>query len=84
MFPHPHLRVGSDQTLFLMLLTTFATAAIFVLTYAGVLLGRIPSLRLDRSGIALSGAALMFAVGTLIWNLWNSSWIEAGRCRFLF
>ena len=84
MLPHPHLRVGSDQTLFLMLLTTFATAAIFVLTYAGVLLGRIPSLRLDRSGIALSGAALMFAVGTLIWNLWNSSWIEAGRCRFLF
>jgi hypothetical protein len=31
-----------------MLLTTFATAAIFVLTYAGVLLGRIPGLRLDR------------------------------------
>jgi hypothetical protein len=39
---------------------------------------------LDRSGIALSGAALMLAIGTLIWNLWNSSWIEAGRCRFLF
>jgi hypothetical protein len=38
----------------------------------------------DRSGIPLSGAALMVAVGTLIWNLWNSSWIEAGRCRFLF
>jgi hypothetical protein len=52
--------------LFLMLLTTFATAAIFVLTGAGVLLGRIPGLRLDRSGIALSGAALMLAVGTLI------------------
>ena len=66
----------------LMSLTTFATAAIFVLAYAGVLLGRIPSLRLYRSGIALSGAALMF--GRLIWNLWNSSWIEAGRCRFLF
>jgi len=65
MFLHPHLRVGSDQTLFLMSLTTFATAEI-VLTYAGVLLGRIPSLRLDRSGIALSGAALMFAVGALI------------------
>jgi NADPH-dependent 7-cyano-7-deazaguanine reductase QueF-like protein len=65
-------------------LRLFAAAAIFVLTYAGVLLGRIPSLRLDRSGIALSGAALMFAVGTLIWNLWNSSWIDAGGCRFLF
>ena len=70
--------------LFLMLLTTFATAAIFVLTYAGVLLGRIPSLRLDRSGIALSGAALMLAIDTLIWNGWNSSCIEAGRCRSLF
>ena len=84
MFPHPHLRVGSDQTLFLMLLTTFATAAIFVLTYAGVFLGCIPGLRLDRSGIALGGTALMLAIGTLIWNLWNSGWIEAGRCRFLF
>jgi len=84
MFPHPHLRVGSDQTLFLMSLTSFATAAIFVLAYAGVFLGCIPGLRLDRSGIALSGAALMSAIGTLIWNLWNSSWIEAGRCRFLF
>jgi hypothetical protein len=67
-----------------MSLTTFATAAIFVMTYAGVLLGRIPNLPLDRSGIALSGAALMFAVGTLVWSLWNCSWIEAGRCRFLF
>ena len=84
MFPHPHLRVGSDQTLFLMSLTSFATAAIFVLTYAGVFLGCIPGLRLGRSGIALSGAALMSAIGTLIWNLWNPSWIEAGRCRFLF
>jgi len=48
----------------MMSLTTFATAAIFVLTYAGVALGRIPGLRLDRAGIALSGAALMLAVGT--------------------
>jgi Na+/H+ antiporter NhaD/arsenite permease-like protein len=45
--------------------TTFATAAIFILTYAGVALGRIPGLRLDRAGIALSGAAMMLAVGTL-------------------
>jgi hypothetical protein len=28
-----------------------------------------PAYRLDRSGIALSGPALMFAVGALIWNL---------------
>lgn len=45
--------------------TTLATAAIFILTYAGMALGRIPGLRLDRAGIALSGAALMLAVGTL-------------------
>src|SRR5580700_11642526 len=46
-------------------LTTLATAAIFVLTYAGVALGRIPGLRLDRAGVALTGAAMMMAVGAL-------------------
>ncbi len=44
---------------------TIATAVIFVLTYAGVSLGRIPGLRLDRAGIALTGAALMMAVGAI-------------------
>src|SRR5437660_9706322 len=46
-------------------LTVLATAAIFILTYAGVALGRIPGLRLDRAGIALTGAALMMAVGAI-------------------
>jgi Na+/H+ antiporter NhaD/arsenite permease-like protein len=46
-------------------LTTPATAAIFILTYAGVALGRIPGLRLDRAGVALTGAAMMMAVGAL-------------------
>jgi Na+/H+ antiporter NhaD/arsenite permease-like protein len=41
---------------------TIATAIIFVLTYAGISLGRIPGFRLDRAGIALTGAALMMAV----------------------
>ncbi len=45
--------------------TQLATAAIFALTYAGVALGRIPGLRLDRAGVALTGAALMLAVGAL-------------------
>jgi len=45
--------------------TTFATAAIFILTYAGVALGRIPGFRLDRAGIALTGAALMMTVGAI-------------------
>src|ERR1700680_4171523 len=44
---------------------TLATAAIFILTYAGVALGRIPGLRLDRAGFALTGAAFMMAVGAL-------------------
>src|ERR1700736_69418 len=46
-------------------LTTLATAAIFILTYAGVTLGRMPALRLDRAGVALTGAAMMMAVGAL-------------------
>ena len=32
--------------------TSTAMGIIFVLTYAGVALGRIPGLRLDRAGIA--------------------------------
>jgi Na+/H+ antiporter NhaD/arsenite permease-like protein len=44
---------------------TFATGAIFIFTYAGVALGRIPGLRLDRAGIALTGAALMMAIGAI-------------------
>ena len=31
------------------------TAIIFILTYAGISLGRIPGLRLDRAGIAPPG-----------------------------
>jgi Na+/H+ antiporter NhaD/arsenite permease-like protein len=42
-----------------------ATATIFIVTYAGVALGRFPGLRLDRAGIALVGAVLIVAVGAL-------------------
>ena len=45
--------------------TAIATAIIFILTYAGISLGRIPGLRLDRAGIALTGATLMMAVGAI-------------------
>jgi Na+/H+ antiporter NhaD/arsenite permease-like protein len=41
------------------------TAVIFIVTYAGVALGRVPGLRLDRAGIALVGAVLMVAIGAL-------------------
>ena len=44
---------------------TVVTAIIFVLTYGGISLGRIPGLRLDRAGIALTGGALMMAVGAI-------------------
>jgi hypothetical protein len=44
---------------------TIATAIVFLLTYGGIALGRIPGFRLDRAGIALTGAALMMAIGAL-------------------
>ncbi|TRC96776.1 anion transporter [Mesorhizobium sp. WSM4303] len=42
-----------------------AALLILILTYAGVAIGRIPGLRLDRAGIALLGGAAMIAIGTL-------------------
>jgi Na+/H+ antiporter NhaD/arsenite permease-like protein len=41
------------------------TSIVFILTYAGLALGKIPGLRMDRAGIALVGAALMLVTGTL-------------------
>ena len=38
---------------------------VFVLTYAGVAMGRVPGLLLDRTGIALLGAIAMVAGGVL-------------------
>jgi len=38
-----------------MTLTGAAALLILILTYAGVAIGRIPGLRLDRAGIARSG-----------------------------
>jgi Na+/H+ antiporter NhaD/arsenite permease-like protein len=44
---------------------TAATAAIFLLTYIVVAIGRVPGLRLDRAGAALVGGSLMLAVGAV-------------------
>ena len=44
---------------------SLAALVILALTYAGIALGRIPGLRLDRAGIALLGAAAMIALGSL-------------------
>ena len=42
-----------------------AAGAIFVGSYLALALGRIPGLSIDRAGIALVGAGLMVASGTL-------------------
>src|SRR5512143_1084070 len=39
------------------------TVFIFIMTYFGVALGRIPGLTLDRTGIALLGAIAMIVAG---------------------
>jgi Na+/H+ antiporter NhaD/arsenite permease-like protein len=46
-------------------LQTVATAAIFILTYIIVAIGRVPGLRIDRAGAALVGGSLMLAVGAV-------------------
>jgi Na+/H+ antiporter NhaD/arsenite permease-like protein len=42
-----------------------ASLVILVMTYAGLAVGRIPGLRLDRAGIAFLGGAAMIAFGPL-------------------
>ena len=39
--------------------------AIFIATYLGMALGRFPGLRIDRTGIALLGAIVLLATGTV-------------------
>jgi Na+/H+ antiporter NhaD/arsenite permease-like protein len=39
--------------------------AVFVFVYAGMMLGRIPRLALDRTGIALLGAIVLIALGKI-------------------
>jgi Na+/H+ antiporter NhaD/arsenite permease-like protein len=41
------------------------TSILFTLTYAGLALGKIPGLRMDRAGIALVGATLMLVTGIM-------------------
>jgi Na+/H+ antiporter NhaD/arsenite permease-like protein len=45
--------------------TVWLTWVIFVLTYAGLALGKVPGLRMDRAGIAFVGATLMLVTGVL-------------------
>jgi Na+/H+ antiporter NhaD/arsenite permease-like protein len=41
------------------------TLTVFVATYIGMALGRVPGLRLDRSGIALIAAVILVAAGAI-------------------
>jgi Na+/H+ antiporter NhaD/arsenite permease-like protein len=43
----------------------YAVLVIFVLVYLGMLLGRIPGLALDRTGVALLGAIALLAIGRI-------------------
>jgi len=42
--------------------------AIFVASYVGLGLGRLPPFRMDRTGVAIVGGALMVLTGVLPWN----------------
>jgi Na+/H+ antiporter NhaD/arsenite permease-like protein len=44
------------------------TLAIFVAAYVGLGLGRLPGLRVDRTGVAIIGAAAMVVSGLLPWE----------------
>jgi Na+/H+ antiporter NhaD/arsenite permease-like protein len=46
-------------------LTVWLTWLIFASTYAGLALGKVPGLRMDRAGIAFIGATLMLVTGVL-------------------
>jgi Na+/H+ antiporter NhaD/arsenite permease-like protein len=43
--------------------TLWLTCAVFALTYAGLAIGKVPGLRIDRAGIALVGATLLLVTG---------------------
>jgi Na+/H+ antiporter NhaD/arsenite permease-like protein len=56
---------------------------IFALVYLGLILGRLPGLALDRTGIALLGALLLLASGRLsVTEAWNS--IDVPTIALLF
>jgi Na+/H+ antiporter NhaD/arsenite permease-like protein len=42
--------------------------AAFLWTYLGLALGRIPGLRVDRTGVAIIGAAVMVVAGVIPWD----------------
>ncbi|QQE12849.1 anion transporter [Planctomycetota bacterium] len=62
---------------------TAAVITIFILVYIGMILGRIPFLRVDRTGIALLGAVAMLLTNELsVNNAWKS--VDASTIFLLF
>jgi Na+/H+ antiporter NhaD/arsenite permease-like protein len=44
---------------------TAAVVAVFALTYLGMALGRFPGLKIDRTGIAVIAAIVLFSIGAV-------------------
>jgi Na+/H+ antiporter NhaD/arsenite permease-like protein len=49
-------------------LTRVAALAVFAAAYLGLSLGRLPPFRLDRTGVAIVGAAAMVVLGVVSWT----------------
>jgi Na+/H+ antiporter NhaD/arsenite permease-like protein len=49
-------------------ITRVIALAAFIWTYFGLALGRIPGLRVDRTGVAIIGAAAMVVTGVIPWE----------------
>ena len=49
-------------------LTEIAALAIFLVTYFGLAVGGLPGLRVDRTGVAIIGAAAMVVTGVVPWD----------------
>src|SRR5712691_450402 len=49
-------------------LTRVVALVAFLGTYIGLALGRLPGLRVDRTGVAIIGATLMVVVGVIPWD----------------
>lgn len=47
---------------------TWVITAVFIVVYAGMLLGGLPRLKLDRTGVALLGSIVLIAAGALSLN----------------
>jgi len=57
--------------------------AAFMWTYVGLALGRVPGFRVDRTGVAIIGAAVMVVTGVIPWDRAVAS-VDANTLVLLF